>query len=101
MTINKAKLMRAAWVIVRRFEGNGETLHARLSRALKLVWWEAKQEARRAAEAAARLAAQATVVVRPITAVLADIRDLECRSSLRGNDWDRLDALRAELLRAA
>lgn len=101
MTINKAKLMRAAWVIVRRFEGNGETLQARLSRALKLVWWEAKQEARHAAEAAAHLAAQAASVVRPIAAVLADIRDLECRSTLRGSDWNRLDALRAEMMRAA
>jgi hypothetical protein len=38
--------MTAAWAIVRRFAGNRETLAQRLSRALSLVWWNAKEAAR-------------------------------------------------------
>jgi len=37
MTIDRAKIMNQAWVIVRRFKGNGEALRAVLSRALRYV----------------------------------------------------------------
>lgn len=46
MPVNRAKIMKAAWVSVRRFAGNRESLHQRLSRALRKVWFEAKQAER-------------------------------------------------------
>ena len=39
---NRAEIMKAAWVIVRRFAGNRETLAQRLSRALRSAWCDAK-----------------------------------------------------------
>ena len=39
---NRAEIMKAAWVIVRRFAGNRETLAQRLSRALRSAWGDAK-----------------------------------------------------------
>ena len=39
---NRAEIMKAAWVIVRRFAGNRETLAQRLSRALGSAWGDAK-----------------------------------------------------------
>jgi hypothetical protein len=59
MTFNRAKIMQAAWTIARRFAGNRETWGQRLSRALKFVWWDAKQAARAAANAAREAAAKA------------------------------------------
>ena len=42
---DRAKIMKDAWVIVRRFKGNGESVEVLLSRALKSVWWNVKLEA--------------------------------------------------------
>ena len=39
---NRAEIMKAAWVIVRRFARNRETLAQRLSRALRSAWGDAK-----------------------------------------------------------
>lgn len=99
MTYNRAEIMKAAWVIVRRFAGNRETNAQRLSRALKSVWWNAKQEVRIAATLAAEGAKRA--VARPAAVVRAAILTLECKDSLRGADWAELSALHDELRRAA
>jgi uncharacterized phage protein gp47/JayE len=99
MTFDRAKIMKAAWVIVRRFAGTKESLRSKLARALRNVWWDAKQAARVAAAAAARMAqrgpARAAAVIR------AEIFAFECKDTLRGSDWATLDALHDELRRAA
>lgn len=43
---NRAQIMKNAWVIVRRFKGNGEAVEVVLARALKSAWWDAKTEMR-------------------------------------------------------
>lgn len=98
---NRSEIMTAAWVIVRRFKGNDETPGQRLSRALRCVWWDAKQNARRAREAAARAAAHVAQFAGLTAAQLrANLFAFECKDSLRGSDWTRLDAMRAALREA-
>ena len=96
MTYNRAAIMKAAWVIVRRFAYLKGPLAAKLSRALKSVWWDAKQVARIAAHAAAQVARMAQCI-RPAAEIRAAILELECKDSLRGSDWQRLDTLQSEL----
>lgn len=97
MTINRADLMKAAWATVRRLRGNGESLRALLSRALKLAWEDAKQAVRITAYAAAQVARMAAQRIRPASEIRADILCLECKDRLQGADWSRLDALNREL----
>ncbi len=97
MTIDRAKIMNQAWVIVRHFKGNGEPLRAVLSRALRYVWDNVKAAARVAAEVAARFAQPA----RSAEVVRRAIFLLECKDTLRGSDWDTLRDLNDELRRAA
>lgn len=85
-------------MIVRRFKGN---LAQRLSRALSLVWWDAKEKARIARNLAARAAASAAQFANVTAAQLrADLWAFECKDTMRGSDWTRLDALRAALSEA-
>ena len=42
MTFNRSQIMKEAWEIVRRFEGNGEPFNQLMSRALKAAWFNAK-----------------------------------------------------------
>jgi hypothetical protein len=100
MTLDRAAIMTKAWVIVRRFKGNGETLHAKLSRALKSVWWDVKQAARVAA-ALALSSAQRDACTRSASEVRSAIHVLECKDRLIGSDWRHLDDLRGELRAAA
>ncbi|NEY90366.1 hypothetical protein [Tabrizicola oligotrophica] len=75
--------MNEAWTIARRFAGNPETWGQRLSRALKLVWWNAKVAVRLAAEAAQRAAARAAKWgALTIPQIRAAIVDLENRDFL-------------------
>ncbi len=99
MTIDRAKIMQDAWTIARRFAGNRETWGQRLSRALKYVWWNVKEAARQAAAQEAYRAAQraAFTSARPAEEIRTEIWALECKDRLVGADWQRLDALRAEL----
>ncbi len=98
---NKSEIMTAAWVIVRRFAGNRETYAQRLSRALKLVWWNAKQEARTARDAAARAVAAAAQFAALTAAQLrAAVEGMENRDGLRWADLNRLTELRAALSKA-
>lgn len=106
MTIDRAKIMQDAWTIARRFAGNRETWGQRLSRALKVVWWNAKQEAARqeaarkeAARQEAYRAAQraAFAGIRTAEAIRTEIWSLECKDRLAVADFQSLDALRAEL----
>ena len=99
MTIDRAKIMQDAWTIARRFAGNRETWGQRLSRALKYVWWDVKEAARQAAAQDAYRAAQraAFASARPAEEIRTEIWTLECKDRLAGADWQRLDALRAEL----
>ena len=95
---NKSEIMSAAWVIVRRFKGN---LAERLSRALSYVWWDAKEKARIARNLAARAAATVAQFANTTTAQLrADLWAFECKDTMRGSDWTRLDAMRAALSQA-
>lgn len=102
MPIDRAKIMQDAWKIARRFAGNCETWGQRLSRALKVVWWNVKEAARQAAAQEAYRAAQRAAFLSSRTAdvIRDEILILECKDRLEGHDWRRLDTLRAELHRA-
>ena len=95
MSYNLSAIMKDAWTIVRRFARSREPLRQKLARALRCVWWDARQ----AAKAAARMAAEAAciVAIRPAEEVRAEIFLIECKDRLEPCDWRRLDALRAEL----
>ncbi|MEI4471512.1 hypothetical protein [Frigidibacter sp. MR17.24] len=96
MTYDRAAIMKAAWVIVRRFLGRTrETLTQLLSRALKMAWWQAKEEMAVKAAVAAEFAQRRAP--RAIEAIQRELLSFECKDSLRGSDWLHLDALRAEL----
>lgn len=100
MTIDRAKIMKAAWQIVRRFAGNRETLAQRMSRALKSVWWDAKRDAQRARE----LARQAVAEARQFAGMsLADLRlavlSLENSDRLGWAGMQELSALRGLLVK--
>ncbi|WP_372837497.1 hypothetical protein [Phaeovulum sp.] len=97
MAIDRAKIMTEAWVIVRRFKGNGEPLRSVLSRALRVVWDNVKVAARVASEVAARFARPA----RAAETIRREIYSFECKDTLRGNDWNTLRELNDELRRAA
>ena len=97
-TLNKSEIMRAAWVIVRRFKGD---LAQRPSRALSYVWWDTKEAARIARNLAARAAASAAQFSTATVAQLrANLWAFECKDTMRGSDWQRLDAARAALTQA-
>lgn len=96
MTIDRAKIMKDAWVIVRRFTDTKETLRSKLARALRCVWWDAKSAIRIAATAAAEVSSrirQAMSAAQIHTAIMV----IECQDSLDRNDWRNLDSLRAQL----
>lgn len=80
---DRAAIMQEALTIARCFSGNRETWGQRISRALKLVWWQAKEAARIAMEAAKRAAARAAKWGDKTVAELrAVIDDLENRDFL-------------------
>lgn len=106
MTFNRAKIMQDAWAVARRFAGNSETWGQRLSRALKVVWWNAKETARIAAEVEARRAALAVQFEgRSAASLRAEVAQLESAERLTHADRERLHeatlALCAALAREA
>lgn len=42
--MDKSKIMKRAWEIARRFEGNGWSLLQRLAHGMKHAWYEAKRD---------------------------------------------------------
>lgn len=101
MTFDRAQIMTEAWTIARRFAGNRETWGQRLSRALKLVWWNAKEAARCAVEAARQNAERAAAfVVRTAASLRAEVEDLENTDRLGFDGIERLAAARRALAEA-
>ncbi|KFI24901.1 hypothetical protein [Paenirhodobacter enshiensis] len=96
MTIDRAELFRLAWVMARHdlwsLRLPASRLHGLFPAALKRAWATVKCQA---AYRAQRLAV--FTAGRPADEIRADILTLECKGRLRGPDWQRLDALRAEL----
>ncbi|MGM0740156.1 MAG: hypothetical protein ACQEVT_01090 [Pseudomonadota bacterium] len=88
MHYNRAEIMTAAWVIVRRFQGNGETLPRLLSRALRSAWFTAKMNA-------SVKARKAPDDIRAAAAIKAEIQDMENRDTLGHEGIERLADLRA------
>lgn len=103
MTLDRRALMQAAWTIARRFAGNRETWGQRLSRALKLVWWNAKEKARQAIEfaraEAARAAALAALSVEALRRELLALENCDSRIGWAGQE--RISTLRRELAQRA
>lgn len=88
MHYNRAEIMTAAWVIVRRFQGNGETLPQLMSRALRSAWFTAKMNASVKAQ-------KASDDPRAAAAIKAEIQDMENRDTLGHEGIARLADLRA------
>ena len=101
MTYNRSQIMKAAWEIVRRFEGNGEPRKQLMSRALKAAWFNAKSEAEVARSVAAATAEREALAQRPASVLQAEITDLENKTRLNNAGQDRLSALRSAQLLAA
>lgn len=101
MTFDRTQIMTEAWTIARRFAGNRETWGQRLSRALKLVWWNAKQAARRAAEVTCEAVARAARFAdRSAASVRAEVEQLENTERLGFEGIERLAAARRALREA-
>ncbi|TNF12808.1 MAG: hypothetical protein EP320_11115 [Rhodobacteraceae bacterium] len=101
MTYDRAAIMRAAWVIVRRFLGRThETLSQLLSRALKLAWSDAKQEAQVAKVVAAKRAEADALAQRSSADLNAEIVTLENADTLGSAGRARLSELQAALRKA-
>lgn len=94
MQYNRAKIMNAAWVIVRRFQGNCETLSELLSRALRSAWSKAKEEARVAEAVAQTQRNRDTLASRPMAEIDAEITRMENRSVLGAEGLQHLSELR-------
>ena len=101
MTYDLSKIMKAAWVIVRRFKGNGESHTALRSRALKAAWFTAREEVRVARMAAKAAQERAALSSRPLAAIEAEIAALEQRNYQGHEGRERLRELRAALQPAA
>lgn len=98
MTFDRAQIMTEAWTIARRFAGNRETWGQRLSRALKLVWWNVKETLLRAVENA-RLAVEraAAFAGRSAASLRAEVEDMENTDRLGFDGIERLAAARRAL----
>ncbi|OWY02310.1 hypothetical protein [Thioclava sp. IC9] len=101
MTYDRAAIMKAAWVIVRRFLGRThETLSQLLSRALKLAWSDAKQEVQVAKVVAAKRAEADALAQRPSADLMAEIVTLENADTLGSAGRARLAELHTALRQA-
>ena len=95
MHYDRVEIMKAAWVIARRFQGNGEPINALMSRALVCAWFTARQKvsvARRMEQSRLEAAALAE---RPAPELVTEITDLENRSYLGHEGQEKLRALRS------
>jgi hypothetical protein len=84
---NRSEIMRRAWAIVKKGSDWQRYRLRRLRYALQDAWNEAK----RAAKAASNTTA---------AQLRADLWAFECKDTMRGSDWTRLDAMRATLSEA-
>ncbi|PYF12015.1 hypothetical protein C8J30_102330 [Rhodobacter viridis] len=96
MTFSRSELFVLAWELARQDLWSRRLPASRLRglfpAALSRAWSIMRAHA---ANRARRLAAAATA--RPVEEIRTEIVTLECKDCLRGADWQRLDALRAEL----
>ena len=97
MQYDLSKIMKATWVIVRRFKGNGESHSALLSRALKAAWFKAREEVRVARMAAKAAEEREALANRSVAAIEAEIARLEQRNYLGHEGRERLRELHAAL----
>ena len=95
---NRAEIMKAAWVIVRRFAGNRETLAQRLARALRSAWCDAKMAVEIARRVSASSAAKiARFAGKSVAALQAAITALENTDWLGRDGMEMLSHTRAAL----
>lgn len=97
MQYDRSEIMQAAWAIVRRFLGNGESLIALLSRALKAAWSKAHEKARVARVVALAEKAREASAARSAADLEAEIADLENRDRLGPKGLQKLQELRVAL----
>ncbi|MEQ8898647.1 MAG: hypothetical protein RID23_16295 [Roseovarius sp.] len=97
MKYDLSKIMKAAWMIVRRFKGNGESHAALLSRALKAAWFKAREEVRVARMAAKAAEEREALANQSVAAIEAEIARLEQRNYLGHEGRERLRELHAAL----
>ncbi len=95
MHYDRAEIMKAAWVIVRRFQGNGEPLNALMSRALVCAWFTARQKVSVARRMEQSRREAETLATRASSQLATEITDLENRSYLGHEGQEKLRALRA------
>jgi hypothetical protein len=96
MTIDRKEVFRLAWVWAKHdlwsARAPASALRGYFRAALVRAWADVKRQAAyRAAQRAA------FTVARPAEEIRTEIWALECKDRLAGADWQRLDALRAEL----
>lgn len=84
---NKSEIMRRAWAIVKK----GSEWHKYRLRRLRYALQDAWNEAKCAAKTATN-----TIIAQ----LRADLFAFECKDTMRGSDWTRLDAMRATLSEA-
>ena len=101
MTYDLSKIMKSAWVIVRRFKGNGESHAALLSRALKAAWFTAREEVRVARMVAKAAQEREALANQPVAVIEAEIAALEQRNYQGHEGRERLRELRDALQTAA
>lgn len=94
MHFNLSEIMTEAWKIVRRHKGKGssEPTARLLSRALKSVWWDAKQTMRMVAQRSASATAQSK---RTVANLRREIQSIENGSRLQAPDFQRINSLQA------
>ena len=99
MTVDRAELFRLAWIWAKQdlwsHRAPASRLRAYFKAALVRAWQDMKARAKRRA---AMIAAAASA--RPLAVVQAALWAFECKDPLRGNDWNTLAALQAELAAA-
>lgn len=96
--MDKSKIMKQAWVVARRFEGNGWSLRQRLAHGLKCVWYQAKTE-KYLAEVSAWEAAQQAAI--PTEQLRYELTSLENADFIGQAGIQRMAEIRAELHRRA
>ncbi|QFT79422.1 hypothetical protein FIU89_02280 [Roseovarius sp. THAF27] len=95
MHYDRAEIMKAAWVIVRRFHGNGEPFKSLMSRALVSAWDKARQKASVARRLEQSRREAETLAARTSSQLAAETTDLDNRSYLGHEGQEKLRALRA------
>jgi hypothetical protein len=95
MTYNRSEIMKAAWVIYRRFVGNDETHHQRLARTISFAWSEAKMNANIERSRSKTKKEHEALAARPIASLRNEIIKLENKTYLRPEGMTYLANLKA------